>query len=257
MMRRPIIVLGSLVAIATIAYGGLTAISFMSHHKARTDLSLPGDVTTIALNLDSGDVVLIGDSPGKITGVRTVESGLTRPKFSEIRTGNTLKLSGSCPNTILPALNCNVRYELHVPPNVTVSGSNSGGNIRTESTGGPVNVDSSGGDVTVVDPIGDVDARSSGGNVTVLRARGGTVTADSSGGNVTVTFIGSPTKVNVSSSAGNVTVRLPHDDTSYNVDASSSGGSSNVEVRTDPASTKHIKADSSGGDVTITYATPA
>jgi hypothetical protein len=254
-MRRPLIALGGVFAAVTIAYGVLTAISLMAHSKSRSDISLPGDITDIELDLSSGDVVLIGDGGDKITGTRTVERGLKSPKYSEKRTGSTLKLSASC--SALFDLNCNVRYELHVPANVIVRGSSSGGSIRTDRVTGAVSVDSSGGNVTVIGTQGPVDISSSGGSVKVLQSRSATVKADSSGGGVRVEFIDPPSDVDVSSSGGGVTVIVPDTEGAYQVDASSSGGGTTIDVRTDKSSPRHIKADSSGGGVTVAYAVAA
>jgi Putative adhesin len=253
--NKGLLVVGSVLGVLTIGYGVLTAVSFMAHSKKTNDISMPGDITAIELDLSSGDVVLIGDGDDKITGTRTVERGLTGPSYSEKRDGSTLKLSASC-NSFL-SLKCNVRYELHVPANVTVRGSSSGGSIRTDRVTGAVTVDSSGGNVTVIGTQGPVDVSSSGGDVKVLQSRSATVKADSSGGDVRVELLASPSDVDASSSGGDVKVIVPDTEGAYQVNASSSGGDRTVDVRTDKASPKHIKADSSGGDVTVTYAAAA
>jgi Putative adhesin len=252
--NKKLLAVGSVIAALSLGYGVLFAVSAMAHSKTRSDISMPGDITAIEIDLSAGDVVLIGDGGDKITGTRTVERSLTGPSYSEKRNGGTLKLSASC-NGFL-SVNCNVRYELHVPPNVTVRGSSSGGSIRTDRVTGAVNVSSSGGDVTVIGTRGAVDVSSSGGDVKVLESRSDSVKADSSGGDVRVEFASPPANVDVSSSGGDVTVVVPDVEGAYQVDASSSGGGTSVDVRTDKSSPKHIKADSSGGDVTVTYPVP-
>jgi hypothetical protein len=252
--NRKLLTTGSALAVLSLGYAVLFAVSAMAHSKTRSDISMPGDITNIELDLSAGDVVLIGDGGDKITGTRTVERGLTGPNYSEKRVGTTLKLTANC-DTFL-SLNCNVRYELHVPPTVTVRGSSSGGSIRTDRVAGAVNVSSSGGSIMLIGTRGAVDVSSSGGNVKVLQSRSDSVKADSSGGGVRVEFLDPPTDVDVSSSGGGVTVVVPDVEGAYQVDASSSGGGTSVDVRTDKSSPKHIKADSSGGDVTVTYPVP-
>jgi hypothetical protein len=249
--NKGLLVLGSVLGVVSIGYGVLTAVELMSHSKTRSDISLPGDITAIELDMSSGDVVLIGDGGDQVVGTRTIERGLTSPSYAERRVGSTLKLSASCDSFL--NVNCNVRYELHVPANVTVTGGSSGGSIRTDRVIGAVTVSSSGGNVTAIGTRGPVDLSSSGGSVKVLQSRSSIVKADSSGGGVRVEFLEPPSDVNVSSSGGGVTVMVPDIEGAYSVEASSSGGGTTVDIRTDKASTKHIKADSSGGGVTVTY----
>jgi hypothetical protein len=250
-MRRPLLVLGSAFAAITIGYGTFTAISFMAHGKERSNLSFPSTITAIELDLSSGDAELTGGTGDTITGVRTTERGLTSPRYKEQIDGTTLKISASCHAFI--GANCSVRYQLNVPPNVRVTGSNSGGDIHTDGVSGVRKVSSSGGDIMVTGSTAPIDVSSSGGDVSVLASRSADVKADSSGGDVTVGFLDAPMIVDVSSSGGDVTVILPRGETSYAVDASSSGGGTRIDVRTDPASTHRIKATSSGGDVSIIY----
>jgi DNA-binding NarL/FixJ family response regulator len=213
-----------------------------------------------------------GRSNGGIADALVVSAGAVEKHVNNIfRT--TLKLHTECSSFI--GANCSVSYELAVPEGVTVTGSSSGGGIRTEAiTGsqtmsssgggitvdkpsGEVKVDSSGGGITVTEPSGDVSANSSGGGIRIVGSRSNRVVADSSGGGIDVDFDSPPTQVDVSSSGGGITVRLPPGETSYAVDASSSGGGTDVEVRTDPASANRVKARSSGGGVTVRYATAA
>jgi Putative adhesin len=250
-MRRPLLVLGSAFAAITIAYGTFTAVSFMAHGKERSDVSFPSTITAIELDLSSGDAMFTGGDGDTITGVRTTERGLTSPRYKEQIDGTTLKISASCPWFI--GVNCNVRYELNVPANVRVTGSNSGGDIHTQGVTGVRKVSSSGGDVMVTGSTDPISASSSGGDVSVLASRSADVKADSSGGDVTAEFVDIPTTVDVSSSGGDVTIVLPRGEVSYAVDASSSGGNTRIDVRTDPTSTHRIKATSSGGDVSIVY----
>jgi DUF4097 and DUF4098 domain-containing protein YvlB len=254
-MRRPLLIAGSVLAVTTVGYGIFAAVSFMAHSRTRSAISMPGEITTIELDLSAGDVVLTGDNVDTVSGERIVDRGLRAPSFKEERVGTTLRLKASCPPLV--GVNCNVRYELRVPASVKVTGSSDGGTIRTDGVTGSVDVSSSGGSVTIVGSVGEVHASSSGGSVKVLDSRSKTVEADSSGGSVRLSFLDPPTNVDASSSGGGVSIALPRDESGYNVDASSSGGSRRVDVRTDPDSPKLIKADSSGGNVTVEYVTAA
>jgi hypothetical protein len=89
--------------------------------------------------------------------------------------------------------------------------------------------------------------------VTVLDGRSTTVDASSSGGGVRVELVVAPEEVDVEASGGGVTVVFPRTEDSYAVDAGASGGSTQVEVRTDPLADRRIRARSSGGGVTVRY----
>jgi hypothetical protein len=94
---------------------------------------------------------------------------------------------------------------------------------------------------------------SHGGEIDGVGLRAPTLTATSYGGNITVGFAVPPDHVGASSHGGHVVVALPDGPVTYRVDTSTSGGSAETLVRTDPDSDRTIRAESHGGDVTVRY----
>jgi Putative adhesin len=265
--------IGALMVVLTLGYGVFTAISVLVRETTRSALEFPGGVTTLELDLDAGGATIVATatSGDRITGTRVVRRGLRKPTFAENVVGDRLKLTANCPAFGSPF--CSVRYELQVPASITIVGGSAGGGISTEgiagsqdlrSSGGGITITaatgavhatSSGGGITIAGAAGSIDVSSSGGGISITDARSTQVKADSSGGGIQAEFTAVPDDVNVSSSGGGVTVELPAGEALYNVDANSSGGGTKVAVRTDPTSTHRVRVRSSGGGVTVRYAT--
>ena len=286
-MKRTLTIVGVLVAAATISYGCLTLLTVMSRDRAEAPVSFAG-VKAIQLDLGAGSVTLIGGDSPDATGTRTIVRSVARPRVSErVGSDGTLHISTHCP--WFASFNCSASYQLTVPPGVVVSGSSSGGSLTFRQIDGDIHVSSSGGGVRGTDLTGDIDFNSSGGGITVTRSTG-SLKLDSSGGGITVerssgkvrasssgggiqlrastsadvdlsssgggiraTFSQAPRKVRISSSGGGVRLTVPRNETLYAVDVSSSGGSTSVKVRTDPASANTVWLRSSGGSVAIDY----
>jgi hypothetical protein len=79
------------------------------------------------------------------------------------------------------------------------------------------------------------------------------VTASSDAGDVTLRFLAPPREVSVTSAAGDTEIVVPRDEATYAVAVDAQAGKSSVEVRTDPASPRHLRVDARAGDVTLRY----
>lgn len=266
----PLVVLGGLLALTTVAFGCYNLIGLMAHDRVQTGIGFD-TVDAIVLDLGGGGVELrAANGPGSgVTGTRTVDTGLRSPSFEERLEGTTLHLVSRCPT--FSGFHCGVHYALTVPAGVRVNGGSSGGGIDLFGLSGDVNVsssgggidasgttgaltlDSSGGGIDVTGSSGPLDLSSSGGGVQVNASRSATVRADSSGGGVTLQFDAPPTNVDARSSGGGVRVVVPVGDEAYAVDASSSGGGTHNDVNTNQTSSRHLRVSSSGGGVTIGY----
>ena len=62
-----------------------------------------------------------------------------------------------------------------------------------------------------------------------------------------------PHHVKARANGGEIVVAVPDDGQAYRVDSGTSGGSSSVDVRTDPASDHVIDAHVNGGSVVVEY----
>jgi DUF4097 and DUF4098 domain-containing protein YvlB len=177
--------------------------------------------------------------------------GLRTPSYSETIVGDTLRIRSNCP--VFADYHCFVSYSIHVPAATSVVVSTSGSGVHVHDLTGDLDLSSSGGGVEVARASGSLKLDSTGGGVRATDVRSKIVSADSSGGGVTVSFLTPPDDVNVSSSGGSAVVEVPHDDTAYRADVTSSGGSRQVGVKTDPESTHIVRVDSSGGSARLRY----
>jgi hypothetical protein len=244
---------GSLLAIATLAYGTFTAVGLLAYDRDEFAVTFPVDepVDAIDADNDAGSLTVLGENRDDVVVEADIVRGLFSPDHDIRVVDGTLRIDGSCP--VLPDTWCDLDITVRMPRDVDVSAEVSGGGIRVEGLTGRLDLDTSGGGVRVVDVSGPLRLSASGGGVTGTALRSDTVDAASSGGGVRLVFAAEPTTVDASSSGGGVTVVLPDTDATYAVDASSSGGGVRTDVRTDPDSDRTIRVSSSGGGVTVRY----
>jgi hypothetical protein len=81
----------------------------------------------------------------------------------------------------------------------------------------------------------------------------GDVDTSINGGNVNATFAGAPSHIRARANGGRITVQLPNNAIAYHVDADADGGSTQVDVRTDPESSHRIDAHVNGGRIIVRY----
>jgi hypothetical protein len=106
------------------------------------------------------------------------------------------------------------------------------------------------GDTFTVTAPRSVRVVARGEGVTVTDVRGG-VDITSDGDNISVYNLAGPMRLR--SHGGSIDIRLPNRSVAYRVDASAHGGSTDTAIRTDPSSPREIRAESSGGNVSIRY----
>jgi Putative adhesin len=258
-----------------VTYTAVTLIDLVSTRTERQPTQTFGTfgtdnpVTSLVIRTD-GKIHIIGKPLGStaITVETQTRYGARRSTVTKTLSGKTLTLKGSCP--VILSATCFVDFTIRVPMSVKVDAHSNSGAVRVESMASEVRASSSGGSVSVDKCTGRQVLYSSGGSVTMRRS-GGSVDADStagevsgtdlsaksviarsSSGKVALAFDQPPQVVNASSSAGSVIVIVPPDSSTYVVIAN--GQSSEIGVKTDPASTRSINANSSAGTVSVMYA---
>lgn len=270
--RRIWLTAGAAVGLFALAGGALAGLDVLAAERRTETLDLPdlAGVRRVRVEGDGGSVTVTGTDERTITGTVELRSGVRRAGHAERIEGDTLVLRSSCP--ALFSVVCHVRFDLRIPKGMELEADVSGGGVSARGLTGRVSIDSSGGGITLTDVTGDADLDSSGGGITVSGGSGrvlaessggsvrlrdseaATVDLRSSGGGITASFRRAPQDVRADSSGGDVTVELPDGPEPYRVDAESSGGSSEVRVRTAPDGERAVTAHSSGGDVTVRYA---
>jgi hypothetical protein len=250
--------LGSVFAVAALAYGTYTVVGLVAYAHEDThvefDAATSAGVARIEVHNDTGSARIVGlDDQDEIVVDADVTYGLHKPSNDVHIEGDTLVVRSSCSawsNTF-----CDTDFVITVPSRVAVHASAAGGGLRIEGIDGTVDASSSGGGLHLRDVGGDLVLRSSGGGVTGDDLRSTAVEAGSSGGGVRLSFAEPPDNVDVGSSGGGVTIELPPP-YAYDIRARSSGGGVHTsEVRHDPSSGRIIDVSSSGGGVTIRYRT--
>jgi hypothetical protein len=256
-VRRPVplLVIGAIVAVITLGWGGYSAVSLMAYQSTYTDLSFPvSSVQHLDIRVSGG--VTIDASPAgsqEVTVTRRVVRGLRTPSYSEVIVGDTLRIRSDCP--AFADYHCFVSYSIHVRASTSAVVDTSGSGVHVHDLTGDLDIGSSGGGVELARVSGTLKLDSSGGGVRATSVSSKIVDADSSGGGVFLNFASPPDNVKASSSGGSAVVEVPHDETAYAADVSSSGGSRQVDVKTDPESTHVIEIDSSGGSARLRYPT--
>lgn len=245
---------GSILAVATLGWGSGQAVSLLAHQRQHLHTVVTAALTSVYVSSGSGKVHIVGGADAAVVIDATVSKGLFSPSERQTLQGSRLVVTSSCP----PILNtfCGVDYTIHIPSDLSVKVRSSGGAISLTGVNGDLDLSSSGGGITVHGGHGNMVLGSSGGTIRAEAITSPAVRARSSGGGVHLTFLQPPTTVSAGSSGGGVSVDLPNTPIAYQVHASSSGGSTHNDVRTDPTSSRIINAHSSGGDVEVRYATP-
>jgi hypothetical protein len=83
----------------------------------------------------------------------------------------------------------------------------------------------------------------------------GAIDVSINGGDVDVDFDVAPPTVKARANGGDIDIVVPDDATEYHVETSSNGGSTNADVRTDPASTRTLDLHTNGGSISVSYPT--
>jgi hypothetical protein len=263
--RRWVLAAGVVLSVLAIAWGTLHLIDLLGRTSEDRSATLPATGGQLVVSSSGGGIrITAGDVPD-IRIVAHLRYGLSAPRLRQESGPDGVHLDASCP---WYSSFCSVHYEITVPSGIAVRAESSGGSITVRGVSGAIDTESSGGSVTVAEATGSVRAHSSGGSVTVDSSSGsvdldssgggivgtglrGDARAESSGGSVRLVFDAPPSSVQASSSGGKVEVLLPRVEGGYRVNASSSGGDQQVDVPTDPASTRQIEVHSSGGDARV------
>jgi hypothetical protein len=245
------IIAGGILTIVMVTWGALTVVDLLAHERSRAVITFTEPVRVIDVSNSAGSVSIEGTTASAVTIDASLSRGLGKPSHHEDVEGDRLVVRASCP--VFIANFCDVDYHIAVPDGADVVVRSSGGSITLSSLHGSIDASSSGGGVHVAGTSGPLELRSSDGTVSGTDLRSDHVDASSSGGGVQLTFTEPPTDVRASSSDGGVTVEVPNTADAYHVDANSSDGTARTLVRTDPSSTRNIRATSSGGSVTVRY----
>jgi hypothetical protein len=221
-------------AAGALGWGTFSLIDLLAHGERDVESTIDAPIARIDIGNDSGDVAVVARADvERVTVTTRVSDGLRATGVSEQVSGDALRLRGTCPN--VGGTWCSVTYTVEVPAGTEVR-------VRAED-----------GDVHLAGPLGDVDVASDDGSVVADGIASDGVLARSDHGRVVVRLSEPPSSVEASSDHGRVEVIVPDEPGAFRVDVSTDHGSTDVQVRTDPASPRTIRASSDHGSVVVRY----
>lgn len=251
MIRTITIIVGSILTVAAIAMGANTMVDAMAMRTVKNQ-AVFDDPALRRLQFDSeAGQVNVRPSPGNaVTVERDARWGLADPSFTERVVGDTLVVETDCREW--PGLGCDIDYDIRIPASfsVLVEGADS---IDVRGIRGDLDLSSNTGTITVVDAEGRLDLSTDTGSVEASGLRSSTVRADTDTGGVELAFVAPPAGVEATTDTGSVDVVIPPDSGPYRVSADSDVGSTSTEIRTDPAASRSIVAQTDVGDVRVSY----
>ena len=212
-MRRSTKVLLAL-GVLVVVGGSITAVDLALSHRDTSTRHFDEPIDHVDIETSGGSVRLVGTNDSTITVETNVRSGLRSPHHLENVVDGQLVIRSSCSH--LPTHACSVDYVIHVPSDVSVELDGNGVDAQIESITGDLDVSINGG---------DVDA----------------------------SFSEAPNQIKARANGGDIDIVIPDDQDSYRVDASSNGGSTDVDVRSDPASARSIDLHTNGGTISVAY----
>lgn len=246
-------VMGGVAAVVLVGIGAINATAVITRKTERTHGVFPATVRIVDIRSSGGNVMVMGREGPETVVDAVVEFGLRRPgHLEEIRGDRLVVRGGSC--RMFAGFSCSVDFTIRVPSGTRIAAASGGGDIAVSDVRGDIDLLSSGGDVELGGATTDpVRVRAGGGDVTARGLVGGSIDAESGGGDIRLRFAAPPNRVVASSSGGSVAIKIPSTPDAYKVETSPSGGDVTTQIHTDPASSRLIRASSSGGDVSIRY----
>ena len=237
-------------ALVFIGAGSVSVAAGIVTQSKDTTRVVVGVISTVHIDVD-GDISVGTGSVGRITVATHRVWSFHEPTITERRSPTGLTISAVCHGLVWGT--CSTSVRLVVPATAALTLTSSNGSISVEGVRGALNLQSDDGDVDVTRTPGPLQLSSDNGSVTGTGLTSGQVQASSDNGDVTLGFAAAPRTASASSENGSVTVLVPHGPASYLVSADTDNGSRSVGVHVDPASDRHIVANSEDGDVTVAY----
>ncbi|HUA40121.1 MAG TPA: DUF4097 family beta strand repeat-containing protein [Streptosporangiaceae bacterium] len=238
---------GLLGGLAVSALAGCYASVSVGPLQHRTSsYSVPGQVRTLVVHGQAGDVDVTGTSAGVARVTDHLTFRHTVPVTSRRVSAGTLTLDTSC-----PALEtCTVSYNIAVPQATIVRIHDGAGTIRLDGLSGPVTASTNAGDIDLSSVSGPIEATDHAGSVLGRDLSAVHATLHVSAGKIDATFSAAPAAITASADVGSIALHVPGN-LSYDVAASASVGSVRVGVIVNRKSAHTITATDQTGSITI------
>jgi hypothetical protein len=249
------LVLGALLAIASLGWGTLNVVELLAHEEFTVVDTVPAaGLRSVVVDSGAGSATIVGSARDDVRITAHVSEGLRHTGYGHEVVGDTLHIGSTCP--IIGSTWCGVSYTVEVPAAVALRVDTDNGHVAISGVDGPLDVSSDNGRMDLSGPRGDLDLSSDNGRIEAIGATGANVHAKADNGRIHLVFAAAPTTVEARSDNGSIEIVVPDDGSSYAVDVDTDGGDRQIGVRADPTSPRTISAHSDNGSVTIRYATP-
>ena len=184
---------------------GATTASSQKTERVRTQISSEADSFTVAIT--AGRLNLVVGPPRTVSVRGTVTyRGDTPPTVTWEQSQTALSLQSVCPS---PEADCGYNYTLTVPATMSVTVSDTAGDISATNLGAPTQLTATAGNISLAGLSGPLRVTGDAGNVVARNLRSGTTDVTERTGNVSLAFMAAPSQVSVRDSTGNVTVAVP------------------------------------------------
>ena len=186
--------------------------------------------------------------PGKVTLRGAITYRGAQPPTPAWQHGATgLSLQSVCPS---PDSGCGYDYTLAVPAAVSVTASNSAGNISVSGLSGPVQIAAGAGNISLAGLSGSLKVNDGGGNITATDLRAAIADITEGAGNVVLNFKARPAGLSVRDSTGNISAIVPGS-AFYHVVASDRLGTTSEGIPDDPSSQREISLAVGTGNLSL------
>ena len=243
---------GIAISVALILGGGYWALAGLTEDTRTGQGSYPVQGGALTVQTGSADLELRSDDVREITVTKKFDRNVFGSEPSEKYSDGKLEIKDTGCGFL--SFGCATDYVVTVPKDVKVTIESTSGDLKASDLPAGASLKTSSGGIEVHAIGGDLSLKSSSGGVEAQDLTATSVTSQSSSGSVDLSFSGAPSSVQAESSSGDVTVRVPAGSETYKLETDTSSGDRSTEsLRTDPDSSRTIKAKTSSGDVTVEY----
>jgi hypothetical protein len=253
MARTAWLVTGSILAAAALVSGTYNVIGLLAHEMETRVETVPAEgIRRIEVDDDAGSVTIEAADVDEITVRARIGHGLRRSGSSVRVDGETLLVRGSCP--VFGSEWCDVRYTIEVPREIDVVVDSDNDGVTIVGVHGHVEAHSDNGSIRLEDVVGDAVLTSDNGGIHAFGLTAERVSASSDNGGIELELVQPPMSVDATSDNGDVVLVVPSGDEVYAVTVDTDNGNADNQLRTDPASDRHIDVTTDNGDATVRYA---
>ncbi|MGH3650841.1 MAG: DUF4097 family beta strand repeat-containing protein [Acidimicrobiia bacterium] len=204
-------------------------------------------VARLDLDLDNATVDFIAGG-NEVVVEQKVTTSFFGGEARIVEDGDVLELVLNCPGI---GIGCKGTYSVTAPAATELSGDTGNGTITIRAIEAPIDVTTSNGDIRLEEVAASVKASTSNGDITGTGLAAETLDVTTSNGGISLDFAQAPASVTARTSNGDIDLAVPDEAPAYAVSTSTSHGSVNNAIKTDPDAEGSISLRTSNGDIQL------